>query len=178
MPNWCFNLAEFTFPNKETYDKFRLAIADESIFATFAPLASDSDQTWSLEKAVEKWGTKWEPSDWNTLENAPLIEDSEHFLNATFDTAWAPPIGFYETMNAMHNIRVNAMFYEGGEEVFGKCVYNDNVEKNTYYNYPRNERQLDEIRKDIDEDLDSFMSDEWDRLLEMWAEKSDQDSIF
>jgi hypothetical protein len=165
MPNWCFNLAEFTFPDKETYDKFILAIRDESLFATFAPLELDKDKTWSLEKAVEKWGTKWEPTEWQTLERD--IDDSI-IMAATFDTAWAPPIGFYETLNTVHNIHVNAMFYEGGEEVFGKCIYDETNEKNIYYNYPRNARQLRDIILEIDEELDSFMSCEWDRLLEMW----------
>jgi|LauGreStaDraftv2_3_1035109.scaffolds.fasta_scaffold10913_3 hypothetical protein len=179
MPNWCFNLAKFTFPDKETYNKFILAVRDESLFATFAPLELDSDQTWSIEKAVEKWGTKWEPSEWQNVEPTPFIEDSEYFLSATFDTAWAPPIGFYECLMKEHNIHVDAAFHEGGEEVFGKCVYNETISKNTYFNYPRSESQLFRVRQDIgiNGELDSFMSCEWDRLLEIWEEKSDQDSI-
>ena len=178
MPNWCFNHSEFTFPDKETYNKFILAVRDESLFATFAPLSSDPNPTWSLEKAVEKWGTKWEPTEWQNVEPTPFIEDSEYFLRATFNTAWAPPIGFYETLNTVHKVRVNAMFYEGGEEVFGKCIYDETDEKNIYYNYPRNARQLRDIILEIDEELDDFMSCEWDRMLEMWAEKSDEDSIY
>jgi hypothetical protein len=179
MPNWCFNHAEFAFPDKETYNKFILAVLDESLFATFAPLELDSDKTWSIEKAVEKWGTKWEPSEWQNVEPTPFIESPEYIIIANFDTAWAPPIGFYECLMNDHNIQVNAMFHEGGEEIFGKCVYNEIISKNTYFNYPRSESQLFRVRQDIgiNGELDSFMSCEWDRLLEIWEEKSDEDSI-
>ena len=175
MPNWCMNTLYLTHSDPEQIERAEDALGRRGFMNEFLPTPPDVDSyTWH----IEKWGTKWEPTEWQNIEPMPFIEDSAYFLSATFDTAWAPPIGFYDTMNTTHNIRVNAMFYEGGEEVFGKCVYDENTEKNIYYNYPRNERQLSEIRKEIDEKLDSFMSCEWDRLLEMWAEKSDQDSIF
>ena len=176
MPNWCQNRAIFTFPNQEIRQKFETAIKDEYLFSAFVPLDINSgDEKWDLEKAIELWGTKWEPSDIRIGETPVSMDNSDIELNLSFETAWAPPIGFYERLNKIYGIFVFAMFHEAGEQVFGKCIYRESVEKIDYYNYPNTYLQLDRIREiiGINGDLDTYMSSEWEVLEEKWEKRSE-----
>jgi hypothetical protein len=181
MPNWCHNHVKFAFPSQELYQKFDSAIKDECLFSTFVPLEIDVDEKgqekWDYRKAIEFWGTKWEPSDIKIEDSPVTMDDSDIELVLTFETAWAPPVGFYERLNKNHGIFVFGMFHEPGEQVFGRCTYRESVEKIDYYNYPETPTQLDRIREviGINRDLDSYMSIEWERIEERWAEDSDED---
>jgi hypothetical protein len=179
MPNWCHNRAKITFPNKELHQKFEIAIKDGCLFSAFVPLdLGTGDDKWDLEKAVELWGTKWEPSEIKTEEVPVSMDDSDIELNISFETAWAPPIGFYERLNKNYGVFVFAMFHEGGEQVFGQCIYRASVEKIDYHNYPNTHLQLDRIREriGINGDLDDYMSYEWERLEDQ-LEKRSEDSL-
>jgi hypothetical protein len=178
MPNWCHNRAIFTFPNQELCQKFETAIKDECLFSVFVPLdVENSEEKWDFEKAVELWGTKWEPSEMNIHEVPVSMDNSDIEMNISFETAWAPPIGFYERLNKNYGIFVFAMFHEAGEQVFGQCVYRETVEKIDYHNYPNTHLQLDRLREiiGINGDLDDYMSCEWEILEEKW-EKESEDS--
>ena len=70
MPNWCHNLATFTCPSKEIYDKLLLSMKNDNWFEIFAPLGLDKDEFengWDYIVAIEKWGTKWSPCDLEIL---------------------------------------------------------------------------------------------------------------
>ena len=179
MPNWCNNHAKFTFPNRDLYQKFDIAIKDGCLFSTFVPLEPETndkgEEKWDYRKAIEYWGTKWEPSD-IIIEELPVsMDDNDFEMVIAFETAWAPPIGFYERLNKNHGIFVFGMFHELGERVFGQCTYRESVEKIDYYNYPDAPSQLHRLRQciGINRDLDNYMSMEWERLEEMWEKGSD-----
>jgi hypothetical protein len=177
MPNWCHNRAKIIFPNQDLYQKFDTAIKDECLFSAFVQLDLGDDK-WDVEKAIELWGTKWEPSDIR-IEEVPLtMDNSDIEMNISFETAWAPPIGFYERLNKNYGIFVFAMFHEAGEHVFGKCTYKEDIEKINYHNYPNTHLQLDRLREfiGINGDLDEYMSCEWERLEDRW-EKRSEDSL-
>jgi hypothetical protein len=182
MPNWCHNRVKFTFPNKELYKKFDTAIKDEALFSTFVPLDTETDENgqkkWDHRKAIEYWGTKWEPSDIEIDEEPLSMDDSDIEMVVTFETAWAPPIGFFERLNKNHGIFVFGMFHEPGEQVFGQCTYREHVENIDYYNYPDTPLQLDRLREKIgiNQDLDDYMSCEWEQIEERW-EKGSDDSL-
>jgi len=176
MPNWCHNRVKFTFPNQELCQKFDTAIKDECLFSAFVPLdVENSEEKWDFEKAVELWGTKWEPSDVEIDEVPVSMDNSDIEMNISFETAWAPPIGFYERLNKNYGIFIFAMFCERGEQVFGQCTYRESVEKIDYYNYPNTYLQLDRLREiiGINGDLDTYMYSEWEILEDRWEKKSD-----
>lgn len=185
MPNLCYNQAKFVFPNEELKSVFLLAIKDECLFSTFVPLSDGETNS-----NIEKWGTKWEPTEFAIIENKILPDffidetietyiEEKKSMEIVFETAWCPPVGFYENINKIHGILVEAFFYESGEEVFGMSVYNNLDHNNKYYNYPRNKKQLDEIREHIgiNSDLDEFMYSVWDMLTNKWDECNSDDSF-
>ena len=173
MPNWCENDVTFRFPNEEFRDLLLIAVQKNEIFTTFAPLNLGTDErglpNWKLSVAIEIWGTKTEPHD------VIISEVTDLTVSLKFDTPWAPPIGVYEKMNKNYDIKVTGNFREPGEEVFGTCIYDGEVEKNKYYNYPRNKRQLYEVRDTIDPALDDYMETEWERLENHWAARNSDD---
>jgi hypothetical protein len=175
MPNWCDNEVNLAFPNNELLELFLRAVSNESIFSTFAPLNLGSNDNgepiWEFSKAIEIWGTKCEPLDIRVLHRNQL------HLQLSFDTAWAPPIGVYERMNKNRGISVVSYFSEPGEEVFGKCTYSGDIEENTYYNYPHNKLQLDNIRSGLDSGLDKYMKNEWIRIEKRWEDRNSEDSF-
>jgi hypothetical protein len=184
MPNWCYNVTTFTFPDKEIREKFISAIKSCYLFATFVPLElgfdSSGKDNWNISTAIEKWGTKWEPDQMEIFDENSLSEKKgDLILHTSFDTAWAPPIGFYESINKNHHIETNSYFYEPGEEVFGYCNFDNSTEVIKYYNYPRNSSQLNILRAEIgiNSELDKFMHCEWYRLEQLWDEYDSEDSI-
>jgi hypothetical protein len=183
MPNWCRNSAKFIFPNLELYDKFNLAILDKCVFSTFVPLGLGRDpkglEVWDFSLAIEKWGTKSDPSEWEIIEPPVSMDQEEITIQVEFDTAWAPPIGFYESIKKTHGIYTIAYFHESGEHVFGSCIYNEDIDKNRYYNYPLNATQLLSLRAviGINGELDVFMFSEWNYLEEMWNDRDSGDEF-
>lgn len=182
MPNWCGNQAVLTFPSKELHDLFLNSVSDANIFSTFAPLNLGEDENgssrWEFSKAIEVWGTKCEPLDVVVIESSEQPDENWR-VRVSFDTAWAPPIGVYERLNKNHGILVKAYFHESGEEVFGMCTYNGDVENNKYYNYPRSAPQLFSLREciGINGELDAYMFSEWTRLETRWSEHNSDDSF-
>ena len=174
MPNWCYNNVIFKFPTIEKYNDFIIAVNNKILFETFVPLSNNSSENkneWSINNAVEKWGTKWEPSEVD-IELYPLEQLK---LELSFDTAWAPPVGFYESINKNHNIFSKSYFYESGEGIFGYSNYEKEYEKIEYYDYPINKFKLSILRANIDQDLDNFMESEWESLIENWdCEENDE----
>jgi hypothetical protein len=56
-----------------------------------------------------EWGTKWDVGG----DGQTDIHPDGKMLHTYFDSAWSPPIGAYEKLEAL-GFGVNAMYYEGG----------------------------------------------------------------
>jgi hypothetical protein len=67
---------------------------------------------------VAEWGTKWDVG----CEGSTDVHPDGKMLHTYFDSAWSPPIGAYEKLEAL-GFGVNAMYYEGGMGYAG--VYSD-----------------------------------------------------
>jgi hypothetical protein len=64
--------------------------------------------------AVFNWGTKWDVS-WDDITVMCSMDDR---ISLSFDTAWAPPIAFYDFLMSK-GIKVNAIYLEMGVEYVG-----------------------------------------------------------
>ena len=66
---------------------------------------------------VNNWGTKWDvaESDDGGV-TARIVSQSEngHTVELGFDTAWSPPLRFYEFITAEFDFHVRAYYYESG----------------------------------------------------------------
>jgi hypothetical protein len=173
MPNWCHNIATFTCPSKDIYDKLLFAIQNDNWFETFAPLGLDKEEFengWDYNVAVEKWGTKWSPCDLEIL----TTDEENMIIEISCDTAWSPPNGVYKTMNKEFNIVTEAVYEELGSEFFGRCFYENGKEVDNSYEIPSNLQELNELRKVIGTDLDDYMTSTWEQLMEDWQNEEDE----
>jgi len=129
MPNWCINKLTITHDDKSMLDKFEKAYRDDWTIETFLPTPrdpgdptqligegrsfSDKDNVntcWYLWR-LQNWGTKWDIGCKDGYGLEPTRVDNE--LSITFDSAWSPPLGFYERLVVL-GFDVQASYFEPG----------------------------------------------------------------
>ena len=101
MPNWCSNTVTVEHADSAMIDKFEAAVREGNLFQTFVPLTE-----WKYDDAVESWGTKWD------ISNGEVIDRyMPEVLCVSFETAWSPPIAFYDDLMQL-GFTVNAHYFE------------------------------------------------------------------
>lgn len=109
MPNWTNN--EVTI--KGDIAKIAEGVAEgKELFSLVYPKPDDIEDWYSWN--VNNWGTKWDT-------NAEITEVTENSISLSFDTAWAPPIAFYDRLREL-GFEVNATFFESGMMFVGEYV--------------------------------------------------------
>jgi hypothetical protein len=117
MPNWCNNSAKIkavTPEAKELLEGFKEYLShnptDPQFFAWFCPMPEDQKENW-YQWNITNWGTKWDSS----IVRSNIEDDTIDF---TEDTAWTPPVNFYEFMTDL-GFEVEANYYEPGAGFYG-----------------------------------------------------------
>lgn len=110
MPNWCVNSLSARHSDPEMIRRFVNAISREELFSEFVPLNENGE--WEYDKAVNKWGTKWEAGD------IGITDSSVDSVHVYFQTAWVPPIKFYEELLDM-GFELSASYFEPGMSFVG-----------------------------------------------------------
>lgn len=77
---------------------------------------------------VDNWSTKWDFGRADSSGPAAEIktnEEGDEYVELSFDTAWAPPLGFYAHLTAQ-GFKVKAYYFEGGVGFCG--IWHDNLD--------------------------------------------------
>jgi hypothetical protein len=82
----------------------------ESFFNLLAPRPEDEDENW-YDWNISNWGTKWDAKPYN-------VEWEDGAVRFNLETAWSPPIGFYEKIVDM-GYSVEAYYLEEGMAFIG-----------------------------------------------------------
>jgi len=157
MPNWCNNIATLDFKDshleaEEFYRKINTAKENDDsspdVFGILRPRPANEDVNW-WEWNLNNWGTKWEPS-------IDLIELQGDEVFLVFDTAWGPPLEWYQYIEEQYEIKVDATYLEWGMCFCGIWDWN----KEEHYDY-------------IDKTLPRRLLDDYDILenIEMMEEE-------
>jgi hypothetical protein len=93
---------------------------------------------------VNEWGTKWDTE----CHSVDIYEEHPDTLDAVFDTAWSPPIQFYEKLERM-GFQVEAKYYESGMCFAG--MYENGCD--SYYELGT--MSAEEVERTIPEELDA-----------------------
>ena len=119
-------------------DKF-IAGCKTGLFTEFLPIPEDEKDNWYM-WCVENWGSKWD------VDNVP-VEVENGIVTANFDTAWSPPIAFFEHLIEL-GFEVTAYYYEPGMAFCGvfNALGNDHYEISGL--------SSDEVMETIPEELD------------------------
>lgn len=121
MPNWCGNVVEI---KGDAEDLKKIEDVNLS-FAKLVPFPEelDEDEDVPCEWACDNWGTKW---DIVGGFDDPCFEAFDGGIKVTFDTAWSPPIEFFEKLTAkMPSLEVDLKYWEGGCQLLGHCVFKE-----------------------------------------------------
>ena len=103
MPNWCENrLWVFGFDEEAVKQatEFLEKTKEESsdlVFYKLVPLDPENEKAWDYEKAVDMWGTKWEPCDVQLVLEDLAVDYVQ--LEYSFNTAWSPPFVWLRTVS-------------------------------------------------------------------------------
>lgn len=144
MPNWNQNSLYLVHTDPAMIERAAKGAEDNGLFSAFLPtpegLENPLAETYGGEDAEEanrirseniekhgysswyqwrldNWGTKWDVSDCTAdrFESEP----GKYSVNLHFDTAWGPPIAFYEHLTSL-GFDVTAYYYEPGMAFCGK----------------------------------------------------------
>jgi hypothetical protein len=96
--------------------------------------------------AIGEWGTKWDISNGDGDYKIKKV-DAGYSVTLYFDTAWSPPINFYDKLLELE-FTVNAMYYEPGVNFCGQYFDGDDE------TYELNNLTSDEARDQLPEELD------------------------
>ena len=108
----------------------RIGIRNDCLFNEFVPRPKEEEENWHAWNN-EHWGTKWDADFDDYLENMEVENDGEiDLLNIYFNSAWSPPIEFYEAMTEL-GFEVSATYredegefaggFENGEQFYTEC---------------------------------------------------------
>jgi hypothetical protein len=141
MPNWCLNNITVSHDDPAMVDRFENAYNNGKTCNEFLPVPEGyyDDERW-YDWCVNNWGTKWDfgadPAESLGLKATRV--DNE--ITATFDSAWSPPIGMYETLVELgYNVR--ATYWEPG---MAYCGIWDNGNDN-YIEYGQSDNPDEDI---------------------------------
>jgi hypothetical protein len=163
MPNWCNNTITLKHSNPEMLVRAKNSLLEGKFLQEFIPCPQELQDTvsgWAGEENDTKraknlkeygfadwydwccanWGTKWDVESYSA-------EINDGVLEASFDSAWSPPLEAYVTLEEL-GFEVEAMYYESG---MGFCgVYADG--QDDYYEL--GDLSSDEVKESIPQSLD------------------------
>ncbi len=143
MPNWCNNDLILKHADEAQIDKALAAFKEGKLLDTFVPVPPELKETMAghygdpykdeLHKftqqlnikyfgyanwydfAVAEWGTKWDIGG----SDASIIQRDANTIEMSFESAWSPPIGAYEKLQAL-GFNVTGYYWEPGMGFCGR----------------------------------------------------------
>lgn len=177
MPNYCDNVVTFSHQDPEMIRRVVAGYTGEGLMKEFHPIPDklintmagsyglDDPRQAELEAqeesnilefgyknwydwAVDNWGTKWDVSaDGN---GEPSVSEDGLSVQFSFNSAWSPPVAFYERMEDL-GFTVDAFYYEPGMGFCGR--YTNGVDD--YYEL---RGSADEVEKQIPGEIDEMFA--------------------
>jgi len=175
MPNWCNNVVEVRGPNKivkslvdHKFDFQKIHPCPADLNITAGREGADEDEAQKVLVAKEKanlkkygyknwydwnvanWGTKWDVGGDDGLTQ----KLDANTLEASFDSAWAPPTQAYEKLIEL-GFHIKAYYDEPGMAFCG--VWEGDTENGFFDDYCEYSGETSEtVREAIGEELDDF----------------------
>ena len=167
MPNWCNNGLRLRHNDAGMIARAQTALSEGRFFSEFLPVPDELQNTTApnrdaldanalMEKygakdwydwSVKNWGTKWDTESFSVE-----VTENGHFLETSFDTAWAPPVEFYKFMESI-GFEVEAFYWESGMCFCGM--------------YSNGEDDYFEYSDDSIEDMEDYLPDELNEYFDL-----------
>ena len=141
MPNWCANSLVLHHEDVNMIERAVQSFQKEEFCNEFVPIPENEKENW-YEWCISNWGTKWDV-------DADMVESKDdNSLSASFQSAWSPPVPFYEELEAL-GFSVRALYYEPGMAFAG--WYEDGVDDFYEYGGMTSEQVANELPGLLDE---------------------------
>jgi hypothetical protein len=115
MPNWCMNNIAVEHEDSTMVDRFERAYNEGKTCEEFLPVPKNEDgevfDGW-YDWCVNNWGTKWDVGGQPDHHGLKATRVGNQ-VSASFDSAWAPPIGLYDKLFEL-GYNVKATYWEPG----------------------------------------------------------------
>lgn len=173
MPNWCSNGVTITHNDPAKIAALAEAMREGKFLDHVIPVpedlqivagrvgADDNPDQIALERksaenirkygaanwydfCVNHWGTKWDV----TCDGGVEVTDDGLTVNASFDSAWSPPVGVYAEL-VEQGYAVTAYYYEPGMGYVGK--WEDGIDECHDYSGTDSKTVRDEIGEELDD---------------------------
>lgn len=118
MPNWCNNVLEISHEDPAEIQRVVAAWnSGQGFFNQLVPRPAIEEENWYAWN-IENWGTKWdvESEEWGRVTDHNSTDTA---ATISYDTAWGPPLGFYEKLTEQ-GFNIAAYYYEPGMAFCGK----------------------------------------------------------
>jgi hypothetical protein len=161
MPNWCSNTLTLSHEDPEQIARASDAFRRGELLNEFVPLPAVEKDNW-YDWHVNNWGTKWDVGGDNY--NVDITDDGRS-MTVNFESAWAPPVAWYENVQEQGFV-VDAYYYESGMCFAGK--YDESGDNC----YEFSNMSSDEVRDMLPEDLDDMFG-----ISECMAEYEDEEPL-
>lgn len=159
MPNWCQNRVIFEHEDPTQVKRLVKAFEDECPFAEFVPIADE--ENW-YDWCLANWGTKWDVS------SSDLLAADDKHINISFDTAWSPPIEWYEKMTKM-GWKISAYYHESG---VGYCGTYTDESGNEEFPIEGNSSW---VKENVPLDIDHMFS--ISEQMEQWEKEENEEDV-
>ena len=158
MPDWCSNTVKIVADDSENLKRLQDAVQEgKDLFNQFVPQPKfENDQDWYMWN-IENWGTKWDATPMD-------ISWDNNEVSFNLETAWTPPIKFYEALEEQ-GYYVEAYYLEEGMCFVGQ--YEDGFDD--YYEYSN--MSADEM----EEQLPTWVEEQWG-IIERKREEEDEEN--
>ena len=167
MPNWCLNNATITHDDPAKLDELLDAYKRGELMEHYLPTPRDPDDPTKLLGAgipmtiggndwynwrVANWGTKWDVGG----EDACVARYEFNEVVLSFDSAWSPPIAFYEFMKNQ-GFDIRASYFEPGMCFCGDWIDGmDNYYEEDWRDFPDHliqEYNMEEFYEEDEEEV-------------------------
>lgn len=174
MPNWCSNIVTLVHEDRKMISRAIKSAQKDALFNEFVPVPQalsdttegsygdaleqarltaqreDNRKTYGYSSwydfAIGEWGSKWDISNGGDDYKIKKV-DNGYTVTLSFDTAWSPPINFYDKLVELE-FTVDAMYYEPGVNFCGQ-YYEGSDET-----YELNDLSSEDVKNQIPEELD------------------------
>jgi hypothetical protein len=136
MPNWCLNNVTINHDDPTKLNELLDAYKRGELMEHFLPTPKDEngelDKDW-YDWRVGNWGTKWDVGG----EDA-FYSDNPEGLVLSFDSAWSPPVDFYQFLKDEHGFDIRASYWEPGLAFCGDWIDGmDDYYEGEWHDYPQ-----------------------------------------
>ena len=167
MPNWCYNNVRISFDSENETELRDKLSEDKDLFSQFHPMPETEDKDGWYGWNLANWGTKWDAAPFD-------IEWEDDCVNFRLETAWSPPIHFYEKMEEL-GYDIEAYYLEEGMAFCGQYMDGND----DYYEYGG--MSADDMENDLPEwveDKFGLVTRTRDDEAEREDEEDDEDYLY